>query len=260
MSAKKNIELYEIMINNLEKSGFGDNQVQVYKGIIDFIKDCPSTLEANKKLKSSKYYLAPSIAFMKDRFETFKKANLKIEMEEIAKVYADKIAEIDSNPNSAYETVYEQKVNGVWTKHENKIHAFADIYKSYLSFSVADDEDYKLTYQNLIQSYEKLNSLNGNFLELSKDKKFRDLIPINDKTYSDFIKNVQIYINSPPDFNQVDNKEINQIYNKLKENKSKLEDIGKNYFNKLKTSGAISISPNDGDGKYEYIDILEVDL
>jgi len=260
MSIEKSIELYEIMIKNLEKSGFGDEQVQVYKEIIEFTKDCPTAIEANKKLKSSKYYLAPTIALMKDRFETFKKANLAIEMEEIAKVYDDKIKEIETNPNTTYETGYEQKANGLWAKHEDKLYAFSNIYKSYITFLASDDEDYQLAHKDLVNTFQNLISVNGDFLELSNDKKFRDILPINDKDYNDFIKNTPIYIKSPPDFNQVDDKEINRVYEKLKENKSKLEEIGKNYLNKVKASGAISTSPNDENGKYNYIDISEVDL
>jgi len=260
MSIEKSIELYELMINNLEKSAFGYNQVQVYKKIIELIKDCSTPLEANKKLKSSDYYLAPSIALMKDRFEAFKKANLEIEMGEIAKIYKDKIAEIDSNPNAAYETGYEQKANGIWAKHVNKLHAFSDIYASYIYFLVADDEDHELNHRGLAHAFEKLSSLNGDFLELSKNKKFRDIIPINDKAYDNFIKNAPSYINSPPDFNQVDNKEVEMIFKKLNENKSKLEEIGKNYLNEVKTFGAIAVSPDDENGQYDYIDILEGDL
>ena len=248
------------MINNLKNSGFGDNQIQVYKEIIEFIKDCPTPIEANKKLKSSDYYLAPTIALMKDRFETFIKANLKIEMEEIAKVYEDKIKEINTNPNATYETGYEQKANGLWAKHEAKLNAFSNIYIAYISFVASDDEDYKLAHRDLVDSFEILKSVNGDFLELSNNKKFREIIAINDEAYNDFIKNSINYINSPPDFNQVDNKEIDAIYKKLNENKSKLEEIGKNYLNNVKSSGAIARPPDDENHDYDYIDILEVDL
>ncbi|MCL2116479.1 MAG: hypothetical protein FWH29_09680 [Methanobrevibacter sp.] len=260
MSAKKNIELYEIMINNLEKSGFGDNQVQVYKEIIDFIKDCPSSLDAYKKLKSSDYSIAPNIALIKDKLETLKKANLEIQMEEIAKVYADKIEEIDSNPNSTYETTYEEKANEIWREHENKLYGFVAIYNAYLSLIIVDEEDYQFAHLNLINAFKTLNSLNDNFLDLSKNKRFRDIIPINDKAYFDFIKNAQIYKNSPPDLNQVDKNEIELAFKNIKENKSKLEKIAKDYLNQQKASGAISTSPKDKKGKYEYIEILEVDL
>lgn len=245
MSIEKSIELYSIIINNLEKSNFGNNQVQIYKEIIEFISDCSTVSDANKKLKSSDYYIAPRIAFMKDQFETFKKANLEIEMPEIAKIYEDKVKEIVLDNDTAYETGHEHKANGIWTKHVNKIYAFLEIYKNYCYFIVADDEDYKLYHKYLINAFEKLNSLNADFLELSKDKKFRYMIPVNDQAYDNFIKNSQIYINSPPDFIHIDKNEFKIAWKNLKENKSKIKKIGETYFNVQKRSGAISISPKN---------------
>lgn len=102
------IELYKLMAKRCLDSGFAPYQGQVYTEMSDFMSDCTSAEEAMMKIKNSKYYLAPSVALMKDKLTALKNAALSHSMPIVADIYQHKLNEIDQNPAAIYETGYEK--------------------------------------------------------------------------------------------------------------------------------------------------------
>lgn len=257
---KKSIKLYNMMSSRLEKSGKAPYQAAIYSEIAEFMSDCPTAEDAAVKIKNSKYYLAPSVALIKDKLTVLRDVAHDIGLSDLVKVYDDKLAEIDEDIQKIYETGYERTAHNIKIKYYETVESFCHIYEVYLILSceVSGDNEEKQSYLKEIQtSLEKLSTPDSSFINLAKNPRFRELIPATDHGYEDFVKTI-VDLES---FDYAHNDEIDKIqieaetaWNDIKESKSLIKENGAQYLDKIRKSRVTVISPENEDGSYKYVD------
>lgn len=168
MQISQATELYKLMAKRCEDFG-SHNQARVYSEMTDLIASCKTIEESSQKIKNSKYYLAPSEALEKDRAEAHRRAAIENGIPELAQVYEEMA------PG------YEQKAQNIKNKYLTDMQVFADIYRSYVSHIMTEEETY------LREIDASKSKLSAPFSELASKSAFRKLIPVNDAGYKNFI-------------------------------------------------------------------------
>lgn len=254
------IELYTLMAQRCEATGVSDYQAAVYREMINFMGDCKTISEATQKIKNSKYFLAPSVALMKDRMTSLKIAAQENGIPELADVYQAKLDEIEADIGAIYETGYEQAAQNVKIRYAKAIEAFCNAYNSYLTLccSAANDTDaINSAKKDLNEAFEVFALLNKDFSVLASDPFMRKLIPANDEGYARFVREAPQIRASGIEYREELDKIAEQArseWETMSKQKDSIRQTGKKNLEKVRKSRVTVVSPNVPDGKYSYID------
>lgn len=227
LSLEKSIELYKLMAERCKSSKFCQNQAQIYSEMIEFISDCEDINDAMGKIRNSKYYLAPSVALMKDKLEAWKCAAIDNEMHELKEIYSKKINEINNDEQEIYTTGYEQTAQNIKNNYLNTMQAFADIFPSYVAYLCSGEETHK---SDILKFTNIFTKPSNNFAELSKINSFRNLIPVDDKAYERFVIDISKLINNEniQTFEAISNFDVEDNWEEISNCKEQIIDFGKN--------------------------------
>lgn len=259
LDIKQSITLYNMMADRLEKSGKAPSQASVYREMVDFISECSTVEEAAKKIKNSKYFLAPSAALVKDKLTVLRDVAEESQLIDLVKVYDSKLAEIDEDVQNIYEAGYERTAQNIKIKYSETLEAFCHLYEVYviLSCDSAGDNEEKQSYINEIHdSLSKLSTPTSDFIQLTKNPKFRELIPATDQGYGKFVA----AISDLSAFDFFHSKELDDIdreadaaWEEISSAKDMIKENGRNVLGNIKKSRVTVVSPKDENGHYEYI-------
>ncbi len=257
---QKAVALYTAMAERCEKNGLSSRQAAVYREMVDFIKDCESAEEMSAKIKKSKYFLAPSVALMQDRFAAQKKAAEEEEMPEIAEVYRKKMEEIEADTAAMYVTGYEVTVRNYKIKYARTIDAFVKIYRSYMIYMNVPATDKFRRGDALKDMKEAMTNLtlpSDDFLTLSKLPKFRKLVPANDFGYEKFVQSVPKILNGQmerSDESEVEQQRAKAEWEEVSRNKAQILEAGKRNLPRVRRAKVTVIAPDSAEGHYRYVD------
>lgn len=257
---KRSIDLYNMMATRFEKSGRAPNQAKIYREIADFMADCETAEEAAVKIKNSHYYLAPSVAIIKDKLMIFSGVAKDNQLDDLALVYDKKLAEIEEDPGQIYEAGYERTAQNIKIKYSETIDAFCHIYEVYLILScdtAGDNEDKKSYINEISSSLSKLSTPSSDFGRLANISKFRELIPANDQGYDKFVQSIINLTN----FDYIHAEELTDINSESElawDDLNTVKDLitlnGAEYLDTIKKSRVTVVSPEDENGTYKFID------
>ena len=254
------LELYSLMAKRYEKSGYAPRQAQVYNEMVEFMKDCASAEEAAMKIRNSKYFLAPSVALMQDKLTVLEQAARENGMPELAKLYQEKIEEIEENTETMYDTTYVTKAQNLKVQYMQTYEAFIDVYNFYLTLSctnVIDDVVVRDGIKDMKIALSQLIKPSSNFNELANLPRFRALIPVNDESYACFVNFIAKFNEQAVDFTE-EKEEIQAEYDKtlalLANYENTIKAAGKTNLAKIKRSLVLAVAPQAKLGCYRYID------
>jgi hypothetical protein len=256
----KALKLYNMMAERCEKSGFAPRQAQIYREMAAFMQDCETAEDASAKIRSSKYFLAPSTALMQDKFAALEKASRENHMPDVADVYREKIEQIDADIGAMYETGYEMTARNLKIPYIQTCEAFSNIYNFYLTLScvsVTNSALIQSTMKDLGEAMGKLVKPSSDFTELSALPMFRALIPATDEGYARFVRAVPALYADGPDFaaeKQRVQQEYDEIGSLLSEKKETVIRAGNESAAKVRRAQVMVIAPDTKSGSYTYID------
>ena len=253
---KKAIALYEMMSARFLATGVAPNQAQIYAEMAEFMRNECNTLEqATEKIKNSHYYLAPSVALTKDKILALLRASEDDNIKGAAEVYRKKLAEIDEDPSSIYDSAYLTDAHKCFIQHFERIHAFQAIHQRYLEIEGCFEENVLDTYHQAISSFfHTLESYGVDFIECSTQQAFREALSIGDEAYKHFVSAAVGYRTQPPALAQ-EYKEAEQrvkdIWEKL--NRSQIEQSARNARSAVGV--CLIVAPANEHGDYEYTEL-----
>lgn len=256
----KAAELYGLMAERCEKSRHAQRQAKVYREMLALIKDCPTLTEATAKIRSSKYYLAPSAALLQDKLAALAKASQENDMPDVAEVYEKKIAEIDDDIEAMYETGYERTALNLKVPYIQTCEAFCDIYDSYLLLSCCNSDDQSAingALRNLSDALAKLAKPAADFAQLAGLERFRQLIPANDRGYTRFVQTVNQISASGVDYGQEKRKideELKEVQQLVAADASVIKKRGQENLKIARRSQVVVVPPDSASGSYSYRD------
>ncbi len=254
----KALELYELFATRCEKGRFTQNQAVIYREMVDFLKDCASDEEMNLKLKNSKYYLAPSVAQARDMVFVLSEIAVENDMAELKALCDNELDKISQDETSIYSSSYQIEATAIINKYAKTLEAFLTIFESYMQFKFAEeltDEGVARIHDKLKRAFESLSLPVSDFRELSKIKKFRDLIFLDDREYEDFVNEAETFRTSPPSFEddlKMALSEAEEFWESIKPQKSEIIATYKDRLEKTRSVLCTVIAPNDKDGKYSF--------
>lgn len=257
---EKSIALYTAMAERCEKTGLSSHQAAIYREMTDFIKDCATVEEVAAKIKKSKYFLAPSVALMLDRFEAHKKAAQEEDMPEIAEVYRKKTEEIAADPGAMYVTGYEATVRNYKIKYAQTVDAFVKIYRCYMIYMNVPATDKFRRGDALKDMKEALGNLilpSDDFFALAKLPKFRKLVPANDFGYEKFVQSVPKIVDGQmerSDESEIEQQQAKAEWEEVSRNKAQILEAGKKNLSRVRRAKVTVIAPDNADGHYRYVD------
>lgn len=257
---KQSIKLYNMMSDRFKKSGKAPYQTSIYSEIAEFMSDCSTAEEAAVKIRKSKYYLAPSVALIKDKLTVLRDMANEIGLSDLVTVYDQKLDEINEDPQEIYETGYERTAQNIKVKYSETVEAFCHIYQVYaiLSCEISGDDEEKQSYLREIQeSLSKLSTPDSSFLNLAGNPKFRELIPASDQGYDKFvmaINDLSAFDFAHGDETDCIDSESEAAWEDIKNAKNMIKKSGETYLENIRKSRVMVVSPQNKDGSYEYID------
>jgi len=247
------VQLYEMMAQRFEKTGWTPAQAAVYREMATFMKnECATLEEATAKIRNSHLFDAPAVALMKDKIHAYIRAAKDDEIEGVEEVYRQKLAEIDRNPASIHDPAFFTTAHNIYIKYLGRLNAFINIYGNYLC---GVESDFKA--DNMNDAFKDLERYGGDFAQCAKRPEFRELVPISDEAYNNFVKNALFYHSNPPD----DTKLWNEI-------KKQVDDVYDNVVAvcderlrtwKEKCGACLITAPPDQNGDYKYTEIIVSD-
>ena len=223
-SLEQSIELYKLMRDRCMASSLCKNQAQVYSEMVDFISSCDSVEDSMRKIKNSKYYLAPSVALMKDKLEAWKKAANENEMSELVDVYNKKIDEINNDDQEIYASGYEQSAFKIKSDYINTMQAFSNIFVSYISYLCSEEEKDK---NDILNQAHNLIKPSTNFEELSKIQRFRNLVSLDDASYKKFVSDISSILSGESIETFNDGNDIDADLQEISDYKDQIIEVGK---------------------------------
>lgn len=257
---KKAVTLYERMAKRLRESGFGDRQAQVYEEMTRLIASCETMPEAQERIKNSPYYLAPGAALLQDQLAALARANSEKNMDDVAEVYEQKIAEIDTDVNSMYEIGHDQRAARIKAPYLETYEAFGRLYNHYVSLvhgNLIDDVVMQGASRDLKETLGKLSKPDSNFSALAQREEFRDLVPITQEGYDVFVTKLTAIVAGGADFSK-DKKQQEAEYKKTQKalhgERQRIKEVGSRNQAGVRRSRVKVHAPDTKDGKYRYSD------
>lgn len=113
----KSIELYELIIARLRKSGNAPNQLAAYEGSLECIRGCATAEEAMDALAASPWYTAVAQGLAMDDLEAKKKAAVELGWDDVVSAYDAKIDEVRGDYLKAWDTTYVTNIQQLVAAH-----------------------------------------------------------------------------------------------------------------------------------------------
>lgn len=253
------LELYSLMAQRCEKSGADNNQARVYRELIDFMSDCQTLDEAIIKIKNSDYYLAPSVALMRDRISTLMNAADMNGMPEVAEVYAKKLSEIYQDVSAIYDSSFEVTANNLKARYVSTMEGFGQIYDAYVMIrerEASDTNGIETALNDMRKGFDKLDLPTSDFQALCKIPSFRSLIPANDRGIERFMLEVPVMltngVNRQNELTQIKTS-VDEEWEEVLKHKAEIMALGKENLSKIKNSRTTVVAPSDEKGSYSFI-------
>lgn len=236
----KSTELYQLIAKRCKDSTFSEYQYKIYNEIIDLIKNCNSLEESANKIKNSKFYLAPSVALMQDKISAWKKAAIETNMDEVANVYEEKLKAIEKDNSEIYSAGYEQTAQNLKAEYINTMQAFANIFPSFISYMCTKENTHL---EDIKKFNNQLSKPSNDFISLSHIEKFRNLIPVNDAFYQDYVKKI-VEILSDKNIDDVNqHNDIEQEWQNVVLNKNKIIECARLFSDDVNYEKVTAIAP-----------------
>lgn len=260
MSDKEKInELYTLMAERFENSPQGKCQAKVYREMLDFMKDCQTADEAMKKIRASKYYLAPSVAATCDMILALSKAAEETGMDDLKAVYDAKLREIASDETAIYTAGYQEKAKFEKAAYFDTLEAFSLLFRDWMSYRMSDKKD-AIVMNSAAQDFRKhasnLKKPSGDFRTLSENPRFRALIPLDDALYPTFAAETELLLRgaslSKPEESVIPREVFEEEWQKIEQALPEIEDAGRDYLNKTREAKISVQAPFDVNGRYTY--------
>lgn len=260
----KAIRLYTMMAHRFEQSGFAPRQAKVYREMIELMHGCSTVDEASRKIKQSKYFLAPSAALMQDRLAALAQASLENGMSDVAEVYQRKISEIDNDVGAMYETGYERTAQNLKIPYVQTWESFGDIYRCYVKLAcVRADNDVVIadTVKDLKAAAARLVKPSTDFTVLATNAAFRRLVPANDEGYARFVAAVPRLLAYGPSY-ETEKRHIDEQYSEITTWMAgagpaaiqQMEAAGQRMRGRMRKARVIAVAPGARTGQYRFIE------
>ena len=269
---EKAIKLYEMMAARHAKTGWSQAQAAVYTEIAEFMRTkCATIEEATEKLSKPPLSIAPTVALMKDKINAYIRAAEDDKVRGVAEMLREKLAELDRDPNSVYDSAYFLTAQNLYTKYYAPIEAFKDIYKryielesnstytSYMSNKTSKFDKGFLPFQMAFEQFEHYES---DLAECSRRPEFREVIHVSDAAYERFVRDAVRYRANPSEadpipYYQDAEKRVAAVWENF--TKEPIEEALKLRGEKSKDGACMMVAPPDGHGDYEYTEIVTLD-
>ncbi len=255
--------LYERMAKRMEESDKEIHQAKVYREILEMMKDYDDLEIFMTELESSSLYLAPSYAIVKDKCEAYRLAAIENEMMDVAKIYEDKLIELEENPVAVMEPGFYSKAGYLKGKYLEKMQDFVKLYMAYyqLKIAKAGSEGTYIeelnTYVNKLSSYSGLGKFDGDFAQVSRLKEYRALIPATDEGYDKFIEETEKFLITSPNYTEeskIASHRTQEAWEEINKNKAEIIlSLEENTIAKTKYALEIYLPPKDTAGSYSYV-------
>ncbi len=259
---EKSRVLYEMMAERMENESREKYQAAIYREILDMMKKYDDVEAFAADLQKSPLYLAPSQALVKDKCAAYKEAATERKMVDVAKIYEDKINELEEKPENYVDPSFYISANKLKEKYLEKMDDFKNIYTNYYSIKMCQsgsEDEYEKDLREAFDSIEKNNGLgyyDGDFVAVSNLKEFRNMIDISDEAYNKFVEEANSFRENSPRHDEEFKKsaiDVEKEFEAIVNKKSEVMAAGEKTMKKMKYALEIYEPPKNKDGKYEYV-------
>ena len=259
---KRTIYMYELMKERCRKNGYSENQEKAYTNIINIISNCKTEEEIMKIFKDDpSIYEEVAKALVLDKLNASLKAAKENDYKELEDIYSQRYKEVENDYKKAFETGYENKVLLFFNKHSKKIRIFMDIFYSYILYKGSHPEEKNL--EKIKELCIELENMEVSFKKLTQIDEFRKCIDLKDSEYNEYVKDVEVLINTKfdnSDFNSVVNNKFEKAWESLKDKETFMKEIGLSELKNTYRASFLVVSPEDENGKYEFINEEREDM
>lgn len=255
---EKILTLYRMMAERLEKSGRGARQAKVYREMIEFMKDCTSGEEAMKKIRGSKYYLAPSVAATEDMLLALRDAAKDTGMTDLKAVYDEKLAEIAADETAIYTAEYTEKARREKEAYLGTMEAFCFLFEDWSTIRMGDPKD-RTALDSSVRSVRThlaaLKKPSMDFRTLAEDPAFRALIPLTDESYRTFVRELPEMAAgtyAAPQKSAVSEETFDREWREIEAHMDEIENAGRDYVSRTRNASVRVTAPDTAEGKYTF--------
>jgi len=249
------IKLYDLMAKRLDESGFAPHQAKVYAEMVEFMADCPTAEDAMVKIKNSPYYLAPSVALVKDKIEAKAKAAREMELPALEQVYLNKLKEIEGDEGAIYDSAYERTAQNIRIKDVQQKEAFLAVFMAYVDLMGCSiqPEEVNDKQKALADAFGELEKLGADFGALAKQPTVRRLVPVSDDVFSRFTKEaLELRASLAGVPVGLDEGPMQEEWKRLMEKKDAIQALGRECLPNVGFAECLVIPPSDANGVYTY--------
>lgn len=243
---QRSVDYYNLLAVKHERSGRGPEQLKVHRELAALVAQCSALEEIQERMKAEGYLEKPAKALYMDKMWNHAQAARENDLAEVAEVYEQKYEDVKADYAKAHETGWEQEVTRPLSDMNHNMDVVNTLAGTYLELimTLPENPNYQVLTGKIQKSASDLRNMT---LEQALDRPYiRKHVAMDDSKYAAFRSTMlSIAQNQGPAPSEDFSGRISETLQFVRDNKSKLKEVHKEFEAKSKRRGVLYIAAEE---------------